>query len=87
MQLSRKELSQVQDFSRPSFPSATKLSYRIGGITFGLEAEGALLLTPERELAAFLRCEPTGLLGRLTQSAEFHSVVSFWRVVVALCRA
>ena len=50
---SQKELSQLKDFNRPSFPSATKLSYRIGGITFGLEAEGALLLTPERELAAF----------------------------------
>jgi hypothetical protein len=50
---SQKELSQLKGFDRPSFPSATKLSYRIGGITFGLEAEGALLLTPERELAAF----------------------------------
>jgi hypothetical protein len=39
--------------SGPSFPSAARLSYRIGGITFGLEAEGELLLTPEKELSAF----------------------------------
>jgi len=36
-----------------SFPSATHLYYRIGGITFGLHAEGDLLLSPERELSAF----------------------------------
>jgi hypothetical protein len=36
-----------------SFPSATHLSYQIGGITFGLHAEGDLLLSPERELSAF----------------------------------
>jgi hypothetical protein len=36
-----------------SFPSATDLFYQIGGITFGLHGEGDLLLTPERELAAF----------------------------------
>jgi hypothetical protein len=35
------------------FPSAARLSYRIGGITFGLQAVGELLLTPERELSAF----------------------------------
>jgi hypothetical protein len=35
------------------FPSASQLSYCIGGITFGLHAEGELRLTPERELRSF----------------------------------
>lgn len=47
------EFGQLKEFGELSFPSATRLSYRIGGITFGLEAEGELLLTPERELRAF----------------------------------
>jgi len=49
----QKEFSLVQEFSRLTFPSSDRLSYRIGGITFELEAEGALRLTPERELEAF----------------------------------
>lgn len=35
------------------FPSASRLSYRIGGITFSLQSEGDLNLAPDRELAAF----------------------------------
>jgi hypothetical protein len=34
-------------------PGSSKLSYQIGGITFGLEAEGHLRLNLERELLAF----------------------------------
>ena len=47
------------DFARTKQPSglgfvgASKLSYQIGGITFGLEAEGNLRLSLERELLAF----------------------------------
>jgi hypothetical protein len=36
-----------------SFPAASKLSYRIGGITVGMQAEGDLRLSPDRELAPF----------------------------------
>jgi hypothetical protein len=50
---SQNEFPQTKKSNGPSFPSATRLSYRIGGITFGLEAEGELLLTSERELRAF----------------------------------
>ena len=50
---SQKESEQVTPSYQPDFPSATRLSYRIGGITFGLQAEGDLRLTPERELRAF----------------------------------
>jgi hypothetical protein len=53
MLLSQLEFKQGLEFNEASFRSATRLSYRIGGITFGLEAEGELLLTPERELRAF----------------------------------
>lgn len=53
MLLSKNEFTQGPEFNEASFPSATRLSYRIGGITFGLQAEGELLLTPERELRAF----------------------------------
>jgi hypothetical protein len=50
---SQKEFPPAKDFNGLSFPSATQLAYRIGGITFGLHAEGELLLTPDRELRAF----------------------------------
>lgn len=53
MLTSQKEFTQGPLFTGVCFPSATRLSYRIGGITFGLEAQGELLLTPERELRAF----------------------------------
>ena len=49
----QKELSPAKNSNELAFPSATQLAYRIGGITFGLHAEGDLLLTPERELRAF----------------------------------
>jgi hypothetical protein len=35
------------------FPSAARLAYEIGGITFGLEAEGSLRLALDRELYPF----------------------------------
>jgi hypothetical protein len=50
---SQRELSPVKNSNELAFPSASQLAYRIGGITFGLQAEGELLLTPERELRAF----------------------------------
>jgi len=50
---SEKKSSPVKDSNELSFPSASQLAYRIGGITFGLHAEGELLLTPEKELRAF----------------------------------
>ena len=53
MMPSRKTSRTEPEYSGLSFPSATDLSYQIGGITFGLHGEGDLLLTPERELAAF----------------------------------
>ncbi len=53
MQSSQKMFAPGPEFTGQSFPSATHLSYQIGGITFGLHAEGDLLLTPERELSAF----------------------------------
>jgi hypothetical protein len=53
MLTSQSELSRMKEAGELAFPSATRLAYRIGGITFGLEAEGELLLTPERELRAF----------------------------------
>lgn len=37
----------------PLFEGASRLSYQIGGIKFGLQAEGQLRLTFERELRAF----------------------------------
>ncbi len=50
---SQREFSNAQGFSRLGFPSAERLSYRMGGIKFGMEAEGELRLTPEREMEAF----------------------------------
>jgi hypothetical protein len=49
----QKEFTHGAECEAASFPSACKLSYRIGGITFGLRAEGGLRLTPERDLRAF----------------------------------
>jgi hypothetical protein len=48
--------SRANEVSEPSdgnFPCASRLAYQIGGITFGLEAEGALLLALDRELHSF----------------------------------
>jgi hypothetical protein len=52
MQASQKMFTPRQEFGQ-SFPSATHLSYQIGGIIFSLHAEGDLLLSPDRELSAF----------------------------------
>jgi hypothetical protein len=49
----QKEFEQVTSPRQTDFPSASQLSYSIGGITFGLHAEGELRLTPERELRSF----------------------------------
>ncbi len=55
MPLSQKAFSQMNELEpkAPLFPGAAQLSYQIGGITFGLHAEGELRLTLERELRAF----------------------------------
>ena len=53
MQASQKMSKQRPESTGQSFPSATHLYYQIGGITFGLDAEGDLLLSPDRELSAF----------------------------------
>jgi hypothetical protein len=50
---SQKGFLQENEPKEPLFPGVSRLSYQIGGITFGLQAEGELLLTPERELRAF----------------------------------
>jgi hypothetical protein len=50
---SQKQIAEAKATHETGFPSASQLSYRIGGITFGLYAEGELRLTPERELSAF----------------------------------
>lgn len=50
---SQKEIAEAKAPREADFPSASQLSYCIGGITFGLQAEGELRLTPERELSAF----------------------------------
>ncbi len=51
----QKGFSQViaRETIEPRFPGASTLSYQIGGIKFGLHAEGDLRLTLERELKAF----------------------------------
>jgi hypothetical protein len=50
---SQKQFAEAKAPHEADFPSASQLSYRIAGITFGLQAEGELRLTPERELSAF----------------------------------
>jgi hypothetical protein len=50
---SQKGFLQGNELKEPLFPGVSRLSYQIGGISFGLQAEGELLLTPERELRAF----------------------------------
>ncbi len=53
MQLSQKERARVKAFDKPVFAGASRLSYRIGGITFGLHSEDGLRLSLERELRTF----------------------------------
>ncbi|MGB7282870.1 MAG: hypothetical protein WBE13_11450 [Candidatus Acidiferrum sp.] len=50
---SQEKFSPLQHSSGSYFPSAARISYRIGGITFSLLAEGDLCLAPDRELSAF----------------------------------
>jgi hypothetical protein len=55
--------SNVEPLVRPepiesAFPGATHLAYEIGGITFGLAAEGALRLALDRELHPFALSVP-----------------------------
>ena len=51
--LSHGDLAPQSALREPQFPGASRLSYQIGGIKFGLQAEGELRLMLERELAAF----------------------------------
>lgn len=53
MQPSHNELPQVKVHDVQEFSGHSQLSYQIGGITFGLHAEGELRLSLERELRAF----------------------------------
>jgi hypothetical protein len=53
MQPPQNEFAECKALSEQDFPGASRLSYQIGGITFGLHAEGDLRLTLERELRAF----------------------------------
>ena len=43
----------TREHPEANFPSASRLAYEIGGITFGLEAEGSLRLALDRELFPF----------------------------------
>jgi hypothetical protein len=45
--------NEVKDLNQPNFPRAERLAYEIGGITFGLEAQGNLTLALDRELHVF----------------------------------
>jgi hypothetical protein len=53
MQPFQNEFAELNAPCEQDFPGASRLSYQIGGITFGLHAEGDLRLTLERELLAF----------------------------------
>lgn len=46
-------MNEAQQFDEQNFPSAARLAYRIGGITFGLAATGSLRLALDRELLPF----------------------------------
>ena len=50
---SQEELEQMNGLREQGFPGVSRLSYEIGGVTFGLHAEGDLRLVLERELRAF----------------------------------
>jgi len=56
------QISKLREASEPLFPCASRLAYRIGRITFGLEAEGQLRLALDRELEEF-SVEETALQG------------------------
>lgn len=50
---SSQELLPPDPPTEPLFPGASRIAYRIGGITFGLAAAGSLRLALDRELDAF----------------------------------
>jgi hypothetical protein len=53
MKHSSQEISNAKEPAGLFFPSTAEAVYRIGGITFGLHAEGGLRLTLDHELRAF----------------------------------
>jgi len=53
MQTSQHEYGQANTVSEPSFLGVPQVSYRIGGITFGLQSEVGLCIALEKELRAF----------------------------------
>ncbi|MGC2813756.1 MAG: hypothetical protein WA207_00005, partial [Candidatus Acidiferrum sp.] len=53
MQLLHSEIAPMNATNNRPFPSVSRLSYRIGGITFGLQAEAGLRIALEKELRAF----------------------------------
>ncbi|MGB8458669.1 MAG: hypothetical protein WCE50_13170 [Candidatus Acidiferrum sp.] len=53
MQPSQNEVTPMNATNEPRFPGFSRLSYRIGGITFGLQAEAGLRIALEKELRAF----------------------------------
>jgi hypothetical protein len=53
MKPSPEQIEPMNALQELEFPGASRLSYQIGGITFGLHAEGELRLVLERELRAF----------------------------------
>jgi hypothetical protein len=52
-QPSQRAFAQASNSNEARFPSASRLSYRIGGITFGLYGEGGLRLALDPELSQF----------------------------------
>lgn len=50
---SQNKIVQMKDTNKPFSPNASQLSYRIGGITFGLHADHGLRIALEKELRAF----------------------------------
>lgn len=54
MQPIQNEFAQRTEGNQPAFAGVSRLFYQIGGISFGLEAEGKLTLNLERELSAFV---------------------------------
>jgi len=52
-QPSQRVFAQASNSNEALFPSAARLSYRIGGITFGLHGEGGLRLALDPELSQF----------------------------------
>jgi hypothetical protein len=53
MKSSQNEFTQMNETNKSFFAGASELAYRIGGITFGLRAEGNLRIALEKELRAF----------------------------------